>query len=55
MSSVSCDFSHLQPRLKTTIIDDYACQKVIAHFSQITIGRLVVDTDDGCYDECPNS
>ncbi len=50
MSSVSCDFSHLQPRLKSSIIDDFACQKVIAHFSKITIGRLVVDTNDGCFE-----
>ena len=50
MSSVSCDFSHLTPRLKSSFIDDFACKKVLEHFSNITYGRLVITVGDECYE-----
>ena len=41
MSSVSADFSHLESRLKSSIIDDFAQKQVFKYFENITYGKLV--------------
>ena len=41
MSSVSADFSHLESRLKSSIIEDFAQKQVSNYFENITYGKLV--------------
>jgi cyclopropane-fatty-acyl-phospholipid synthase len=50
MTSVSTDFSHLLPHLKSSWIDDVSFKKIIEYFKRIEIGRLVMTIGDDCFE-----